>query len=106
MTDMNKRSATKEAALREQGRREAGAYLRQLRLTNGLTQLQLARLLGIDWYTMIGQVERGTVGLPPWQMHLWADAFGVGRAVFAKRLLLHYEPHYWEMIYGDASGAK
>ncbi|MCX5512234.1 XRE family transcriptional regulator [Kaistia algarum] len=95
-----------EAQEREEERRKAGAYIRHLRQANGLTQLELAQLVEIGWYTNVGQIEQGKTALSPKQMHLWADAFGVDRSVFAKRLMFHYEPHYWEMIFGNSRSSR
>ena len=97
-----------DAERRAEGRRRAGAYLRRLREENGLTQLELSQIIGFSYFTMIGQVEPGTVRLPPKQMVAWADALGVGHATFGKRMLYHYEPQFWAMIYGppDDSAPK
>jgi transcriptional regulator with XRE-family HTH domain len=82
-------------------RKEAGHYLRRLREKADLTQHQLAHAVGIEYYTMISQIERGLARVPPDRLHVWAIAVGVEPREFAKRLLRYYEPYSWQIIFGS-----
>src|SRR5262245_59259513 len=48
---------------REQ-RRQAGAWLKQLRARAGLSQIELAERLGFKYYTFVSQVENGFGRVP------------------------------------------
>lgn len=84
----------------KQNRRAAGAYIKELRLKRGLTQKELSKLLGLEYYTMISGVENGSSRVPPEALVEWAKALRVRQNAFAKRLLSHYEPRYFEAIFG------
>lgn len=81
-------------------RKEAGEYLKQLRLKADVKQQELANKVGMTYYTMVSQVESGKTRLPPDKLLLWADALGVDRAVFAKQLLYFYDPFTFQAIFG------
>ncbi|WFE89789.1 helix-turn-helix transcriptional regulator [Roseibium porphyridii] len=84
----------------KQNRRAAGAYIKELRLKRGLTQKELSKLLGLEYYTMISGVENGSNRIPPEALADWAKALRVKPRDFAKRLLSHYEPRYFEALFG------
>ncbi|MBA4613880.1 helix-turn-helix transcriptional regulator [Stappia taiwanensis] len=66
----------------------------------GLTQKELSKLLELECYTMISGVENGNNRVPPEALVSWAKALRVNPSEFAKRLLSHYEPRYFEAIFG------
>lgn len=80
-------------------RRQAGEYLKTLREEAGLTQLEVAKAVGLDNYTTVSQIERGTVRLPPERMDRWAKALRQDSRKFAGRLLVYYDPHMWRMLF-------
>jgi transcriptional regulator with XRE-family HTH domain len=84
----------------ERLRKEAGAYLRKLREAQDITQAGLAKALGIEYYTMISQIERGVSRVPPDRMQQWAEALGVEPRTFAQRLLQFYDPYMWQLLFG------
>lgn len=86
-----------EAAKR---RRDAGRFLRDARVKAGLTQQQVARALGLDYYTMISQIELGKTRVPPDKLQRMAEVLGCDRRDFAKALLRFYDPCSWEMLFG------
>lgn len=49
--------------------------LKEIRQANGLTQVQLAELMGVGQSTICGW-ERGSVGIPSDKLPLLADLFG------------------------------
>ena len=87
-------------------RRRAGSYLRGLRTDAGLTQQQVAKALGWDYYTMVSQIERGISRLPPEDMASYATTLGVDLAKMAKDLLEFYDPHMHAAMFGDVGQIK
>ena len=80
-------------------RKQAGAWLKELRNKAGLSQMQLAELLGYKYYTFISQVENGFGRLPTDGMEEWAKALGVNPSHFAKKLISFYEPELYRLLY-------
>ena len=82
-------------------RQEAGKWLKGLREAAGLSQRDLAKVVGIDYYTFISQIESGRGRVPPAQMRVWAEAFKVPSRDFAVTLMKYYDPLSYELIFGD-----
>jgi transcriptional regulator with XRE-family HTH domain len=80
-------------------RREAGAWLKDLRGKAGLSQIELAQRLGLKYYTFISQVENGFGRVPIESMEIWASALGVNPSDFAKHLIRFYEPELYRLLY-------
>ena len=80
-------------------RRQAGAWLKELRARAGLSQIQLAEKLGFKYYTFISQVENGFGRVPTESMEGWARALGIPPAEFAKQLVSFYEPELHRLLY-------
>ena len=91
------RKAVPEA---RQLRKEAGDWLKQRRADAGLSQVDLAARLGLKYYTFISQVENGFSRVPTETMEAWATALGLEPAMFAKHLLLYYEPELYRLLFG------
>ena len=89
------RSETQSKQLRKQ----AGAWLKELRKRAGLSQIQLADVLGFKYYTFISQVENGFGRVPVESMEAWAKALRAEPSDFAKRLLSFYEPELYRLLY-------
>jgi transcriptional regulator with XRE-family HTH domain len=83
----------------KQLRKQAGAWLKELRGRAGLSQIQLADVLGFKYYTFISQVENGFGRVPVESMEAWAKALDVNPSDFAKRLLSFYEPELYRLLY-------
>jgi transcriptional regulator with XRE-family HTH domain len=83
----------------KQLRKQAGAWLKELRGKAGLSQIQLADLLGLKYYTFISQVENGFGRVPVESMEAWARALNTNPSDFAKRLLSFYEPELYRLLY-------
>lgn len=82
-------------------RKAAGRYVRALRQDVGMSQLDLARALGIAYYTFVSQVENGAARVPPEGLLAWAGALRVDRREFATRLLSYYDPFMYQAIFGE-----
>lgn len=73
-------------------RREGGRYIRELREARGLSQRQLASLIGVEFYTFVSQIETGRGRIPPDSYRIWAEALGVDVRDFVQTLMQFYDP--------------
>ena len=73
-------------------RRTAGLWLKELRQKRGLSQRELANLVGADYYTFISQLETGRGRIPPDRYRQWAQALGVEPTEFVSTLMQYYDP--------------
>jgi transcriptional regulator with XRE-family HTH domain len=89
----------KAEAQSKQLRKQAGAWLKELRGRAGLSQIQLADVLGFKYYTFISQVENGFGRVPVESMEAWARALGADPTEFAKHLLSFYEPELYRLLF-------
>ena len=78
----------KAAPAAKELRRQAGAWLKELRARAGLSQLQLAERLNLKYYTFVSQVENGFGRVPTESMEAWARALGADPPTFARHALL------------------
>ena len=83
----------------KQLRKQAGSWLKELRGRAGLSQIQLADVLGFKYYTFISQVENGFGRVPVESMEAWAKALDTDPSDFAKHLLSFYEPELYRLLY-------
>jgi transcriptional regulator with XRE-family HTH domain len=81
-------------------RKGAGQYVKQLREAVPMTQQELAKAVGMDYYTTISQIERGQTRVPPDKIEPFAAALQVDPKTFAQRLLMYYDPHTWKILFG------
>jgi DNA-binding XRE family transcriptional regulator len=88
------------ADLQEQ-RRAAGEWLRKLREERGLSQRDLARLVGADYYTLVSQLESGRGRVPPERYSVWAQALEVEAKVFVKTLMQYYDPVTYALLFPE-----
>jgi transcriptional regulator with XRE-family HTH domain len=80
-------------------RKQAGTWLKELRAQAGLSQIQLAEILDLKYYTFVSQIENGFGRVPIESMERWANALGVDPSQFARRLLRFYEPELYRLLY-------
>jgi transcriptional regulator with XRE-family HTH domain len=81
-------------------RKQAGTWLKQMRTRAGLSQIELAQILGFKYYTFISQVENGFGRLPTESMEAWARALGADPSSFARELLSYYDPELHRLLFG------
>lgn len=98
MTVANSKRSTEEM---RKLRKLAGLYIRQLRQSAGLSQLELAQRLHLQYYTFISQIENGAARVPPETLDQFAAALGVAKGEFAKTLLSYYDPWTYRAIYEE-----
>ena len=82
-------------------RREAGRWLKERRELCGLSQRQLAELVGVDYYTFVSQLETGRGRIPPERYRVWAQALRMPARDFVKALLPYYESEIYDILFGD-----
>jgi len=80
-------------------RREAGHWLKKLREARGLSQRQLATEVGVEYYTFISQLESGRGRIPPDRYRVWAEALGVSPRDFVGKLMQHYDPVTYAILF-------
>lgn len=83
-------------------RRTGGLWLKELRERQGLSQRQLAKMVGADYYTFISQLETGRGRIPPDRYRQWAAALDIPAAEFVRTLMRYYDPVTHEILFGDA----
>lgn len=90
----------------KQLRQQAGRWLRELREAKGLSQRDLAKLVGVEYYTFISQLESGRGRIPPERYGTWADALGIDPQTFVKQLLRFYDPITHTMLFGNETAPQ
>lgn len=86
----------------QQLRQKAGQWLKELREKRGLSQRQLATLVGAEYYTFISQLETGHGRIPAARCRDWAAALGVPPAEFVRTLMKFYDPITYSILFGTA----
>lgn len=84
-------------------RMQAGLRSRDLREKSGLTQREMAKRVGAEYYTFISQLENGRGRIPPDRYLDWADALGVEPREFVLGLMSYYDPVTYRIIFGATS---
>jgi transcriptional regulator with XRE-family HTH domain len=90
----------RSAKLTQRLRSMAGRWLRELRERRGLSQRELAKMVGAEYYTFISQLEHGRGRIPPDSYLVWADALGVKPRDFVLGLMRYYDPVTYNIIFG------
>jgi len=101
-THPQRRSAKLTRKLRDQ----AGRWLRQLREKRGLSQRDLAKKVGAEYYTFISQLEQGRGRIPPDRYLVWSDALGVEPREFVRALMSYYDPVTYNIVFGRKAQIK
>jgi hypothetical protein len=87
-------------------RQAAGVWLREQREACGRSQRELAKILNLEYYTFISQLENGRGRIPPNRYRDFAAALGVDEKVFVKTLLMFYDPVSYEILFEDSNKAS
>jgi transcriptional regulator with XRE-family HTH domain len=90
----------RSARITQSLRRKAGRWLRLLRERRGLSQRDLAKKVGAEYYTFISQLEHGRGRIPPDRYLVWADALGVEPRELVLGLMPYYDPVTYNVIFG------
>lgn len=97
---LDKKSSASTAPDRDL-RADLGAWLKSLREDRGLSQRELATELSLDYYTFISQLETGRGKIPPSRYLDWAVALKQNPRSFVKKLMSHYDPSTYDILFGD-----
>ena len=82
-------------------RKAGGAWLKQCRLSRGLTQLQVADAVGLGNYTMVSMIEAGRGRIPPESYALWASVMGLNSQEFVKEIMQYYDPITYSILFNS-----
>lgn len=82
-------------------RKEGGIWLRSLRLAAGLSQRDVSRAVGLEYYTFVSQIESGRGRIPPLLVSDWAKSLNQPPRDFAIKLMRYYDPINYSLIFAD-----
>lgn len=85
---------------------ELGAYIRHLRERRGMTQADLAKAVGMTYYTAISAIEVGRNTVPPERYLAFAEALGVSPKSFVRNVLRLTNPWAFALLYSDDPHAE
>ncbi|MBD3755906.1 MAG: helix-turn-helix transcriptional regulator [Gammaproteobacteria bacterium] len=80
-----------------------GTKLKEARNAQGYTQKALAEELGLEYYTMISQMELGYISIPA---SLWvkiADVLRMDKSRWVLMCLYQYQPEVFQAAFGNRS---
>ena len=78
-----------------------GSWLREMREKRGMSQRELSDAIGLDYYTFISQLENGRGRIPSSRYRDWANALGQDPKLFVRKLLMHYDPVAYDILFSD-----
>lgn len=88
---------------RQKNLENLGSLVKDARNREGFTQKALADALGLEYYTMISQMELGYISIPP---SLWtpiADKLRMNRPKWVLQCLLEIQPEVYNALFGNKS---
>jgi transcriptional regulator with XRE-family HTH domain len=74
-------------------------FLRDRRLAAGMTQADIARILGLGNTQMVSQIEAGKARVPPARYVEYATALKMNPKDFVAELLRYYDPEAWRILF-------
>ncbi|WP_370852998.1 helix-turn-helix domain-containing protein [Pararhizobium haloflavum] len=80
-------------------RQLGGRWLRILRENENLSQRDLAKAVGIEYYSFISQLETGRGRIPPERYAAFAKAFRIDPRIFVRELMRYYDPVTHELLF-------
>ncbi len=80
-------------------RKAAGEWLKSLREARGLSQTEMAELIGVDYYSFVSQIENGRGRIPAARYARWADALDLGRREFVYEIMRYYDPITFDLLF-------
>ena len=86
-------------------RRDGGRWLKDQRERVGLSQRQLAELVGAEYYTFISQLETGRGRIPPDRYLAWARALRVDARDFVREVMRFYDPITYGILFAGGGRA-
>jgi transcriptional regulator with XRE-family HTH domain len=86
-----------------QERTMAGRWLKDRREAAGLTQREIAVALGLDYITMVSQIEAGKARVPSQRYTQYARALKMDPQEFVRELLRYYDVEAWKILFGGVA---
>lgn len=83
----------------QKNRDNLGAELKEARTKAGYTQKALASELGLEYYTMISQMELGYISIPASLWYPISKVLGVNSAEWVLRCLHEYQPEVYKALF-------
>ena len=83
-----------------------GSLVKEARVKEGFTQKALADALGLEYYTMISQIELGYISIPPVLWTPIADKLRMDRAKWVLECLYEIQPEVYRALFGIKSIAE
>ena len=80
-------------------RREGGRWLKQCREAAGLSQRQLAELVGAEYYTFISQLETGRGRIPAGSLSTLGTRVKNSAKRLVQQILRFYDPVTYEILF-------
>jgi transcriptional regulator with XRE-family HTH domain len=80
-------------------RRDAGRLLKHLREKAGHSQRTFAQAVGSPVYTFVSQIETGRGRVPPDQIRVWANAYGLEARAFLQMIMRFYDPETFAVLF-------
>lgn len=96
---MTTKPVSSEDLGRQRLRKEAGAWLRDQRLSVGLSQRELAERVDVGYYTFVSQIEAGRGRIPAERYSVWAQALGMEPRTFVCNVMSFYEPATYDILF-------
>lgn len=81
-------------------RHRFGAWLKEQRISAGLTQLDLAAALDYAYPTTVSQIERGASAMPTGELARWAAAINLRPDQVGEKYLYFIEPWLFHALRG------
>lgn len=97
--DVTKRLVEKQTKVDRDRRKRMGQIIKALREREGMTQIEMAKAVGQEYFTFISQVETGQSKIPSKDIAIWARALSVQAEALAKECLKHYDPLLFEAMF-------
>lgn len=88
---------------KERNRDNLGTQLKDARQKEGYTQKALAEALGVEYYTMVSQMELGYISIPP---ALWvpiAQTLKMDVSTWVLTCLQEYQPELFQALFMNRS---
>lgn len=82
-------------------RHSAAGFLKTRRENLGITQREVARMIGLEYISMVSQIEAGKAKVPPGRYADYARALRMDPKDFVRELLKHYDPEAWKILFGS-----
>ena len=79
---------------------KGGAVIKELREKVGLSVTDLADVVSEGAYHDVLKYEQGYAKVPYTQVNIWANALKVSPGYLARRLVEHYDPTLYDILYG------